>query len=201
MKTIIQIFIVFNCFPLFAQVSAPQTKPQSVYFTPSLGVASVSDTFMRGQLKRSTVKTFHADLMFGNLSKRSVHFIAGGNFSMSGGKPSKTSDFGYESDSYTMVFQTEAGFRAYLNKNDLNTNPFFFKLSWIHGVNDNQTSHYNNEYNGLAFGFGLTKWLDDLKSSLFFSFEYQTNRQNRPSLDKNDYMNLDLFQFNLGLTL
>ncbi len=201
MKTIIQIIIFLNCFSAFSQVSIPQPKQRYAYFTTTLGIGAVSDTFMRNQMKRNTVKTFHADFMFGGLEKRSVHFIGGFNFSMSGGKSEKTATLGYVVDSRTILFQTESGFRVYLNNKNLDQNPFFFKLSWIHGSNDNKFSHYYNEYNGLAIGCGLTKYLEGLKASLFVGMEYQTNRQNRNSIDRNGFMNLDFFQFNVGLTL
>ena len=192
MKTIILSLILLNCFAVFSQDSTSLKKVRKVYFTPTLGIGSVSDTFMRNQMKRSTIKTFHADLMFGNLEKNAIHLITGINFSVAGE---------LLGNDKTILFQTELGFRAHLNKNDLNKNPFFFKLSWIHGSNDSEIYHYNNEYNGLALGFGMTKPLDNLHTVLFVGMEYQANRQNILSSDKNGFMNLDLFQFNLGFTL
>lgn len=200
--TLIQTLFLLNCFLGFSQDGIQTERKFKIYFTPAAGLGVVSDTFVREQIHKNTISMVHTDFMSGNLANTPFHLVGGVNFSATGGKIKQTNVIGAEvaGKSKTIVFQTELGLRTYLNKNNLEKNPLFFKLSWVHGVNDNKYYHYSNEYNGLAVGLGITKPLLASGTALFAGFEYQVNRQEKVSIYKNGYMNLDLFQFNIGLT-
>ncbi len=205
MRAILIFVFVFPFEGIFAQFSAPPSVDtlRKVHATISLGPLNTTDEILKNKLNKSILTAFHGELLFGNLHRQSVHFFTGFNLSFTGSDVKGTTDSSIlflETDSRIAMFSTAIGCKGYLNYTNIDKNPVFLKMAWVHGVNDVKSLHYKNEYNAVDFGIGITKFMPSHALAYHIGFDYFATRQNKSSIIKHGRMDLNWWTLQFGLT-
>lgn len=205
MRAILIIAFVFPFVGIFAQTSSRPSFDTlgKINATLSLGLLRSNDQVLSQKLNKSVITALHGELMFGNIHRKSIHLYSGFNLSFAGsevkGAPDSTLLY-YEVDSRAAVFSTELGLKGYLNYSNIDKNPVFLKMAWVHGVNDIKSLKYNNEYNAIDFGIGITKFMPSSTMAYHIGLDYFATRQNKSSIIKHGRMDLNWWTLQVGLT-